>query len=45
MTIFSVIDNPTNSVQDQFMLQQWRGIEEMLVEWGAADTGIAILEK
>jgi hypothetical protein len=42
MTLFSVADNP-NSVQDHFMLQQWRGIKEMLVERGAADTGIVFL--
>jgi hypothetical protein len=36
-------DNP-DRVQHQFLLQQWRGIEEMLVERGAADTGIATLE-
>jgi hypothetical protein len=33
-------DNP-EQVQDQFLLQQWREIEEMLVERGAVDTGIA----
>jgi hypothetical protein len=27
-------------VQNQFLLQQWREIEEMLVERGAADTGM-----
>jgi hypothetical protein len=32
-------DNP-DQVQDQFLLQQWREIEEMLVEKGARDTGI-----
>ena len=38
-------DNP-DRVQDQFVLQQWRGIEEMLVlaERGVADTGIGPLE-
>jgi hypothetical protein len=32
-------DNP-DQVQDQLLLQQWRDIEEMLVERGAVDTGI-----
>jgi hypothetical protein len=32
-------DNP-KQVQYQLLLQQWRGIEEMLVERGAIDTGI-----
>jgi ankyrin repeat protein len=36
-------DNP-NRVKDQFVLQQWREIEEMLVERGGHDTGIADLE-
>jgi hypothetical protein len=31
-------------VKDQFLLQQWREIEEMLVERGATDTGITTLE-
>jgi hypothetical protein len=35
-------DNPLK-VQHQFLLQQWRVIEEMLVERGAHDTGIAAL--
>jgi hypothetical protein len=30
-------------VQHQFLLQQWRGIEEMLEERGAIDTGITAL--
>jgi hypothetical protein len=30
--------------QDQFVLQQWRGIEVMLVERGATDTSITTLE-
>jgi hypothetical protein len=34
-------DNP-DRVQRQFQLQQWREIEEMLVERGAVDTGITI---
>jgi hypothetical protein len=33
-------DNP-DKVQHQFLLQQWREIEEMLVGRGARDTGIA----
>jgi hypothetical protein len=36
-------DNP-RLVQDQFQLQQWRDIEEMLVEREAAGTGITTLE-
>ena len=32
-------DNP-RQIQHQLLLQQWREIEEMLVEKGAADTGI-----
>jgi hypothetical protein len=36
-------DNP-RQVQDQFRLQQWREIEEMLVERGAVDTSIPTLE-
>jgi ankyrin repeat protein len=36
-------DNP-DMVPHQFLLQQWREIEEMLVERGAADTGITTLE-
>jgi hypothetical protein len=35
-------DNP-DRVQHQFLLQQWREIEEMLVERGAIDTGITTL--
>jgi hypothetical protein len=36
--------NNTEKVQEEFLLKQWREIEEMLVERGAADTGIATLE-
>jgi hypothetical protein len=36
-------DNP-DRVQHQFLLQQWRNIEEMLVERGATDTGITTFE-
>jgi hypothetical protein len=36
-------DNP-DRVQHQFAIQQWRNIEEMLVERGAADIGTATLE-
>jgi ankyrin repeat protein len=32
-------DNP-EGIQHQFLLQQWREIQEMLVERGAIDTGI-----
>jgi hypothetical protein len=39
----ALLDNP-NRVEDQFVLQQWRGIEEMLVERGANDSGITVLE-
>ncbi len=35
-------DNP-DKVRDQFLLQQWRDIEEMLVERGAVDTGITTI--
>jgi hypothetical protein len=31
-------------IQEQFLLQQWRDIEEMLVERVAADTGIAVFD-
>jgi hypothetical protein len=31
-------------VKDQFLLRQWREIEEMLVERGATDTGTTNLE-
>jgi hypothetical protein len=34
----------TEKVQHQFLLQQWREIEEMLVERGAVDTGITTFE-
>jgi hypothetical protein len=47
ITIFSdkvaLPDNP-DRVQHQFLLKQWRGIEEMMVKRGAVDTGIIILE-
>jgi hypothetical protein len=33
-----------DQVANQFKLQQWREIEKMLVEGGAADTGIATFE-
>jgi hypothetical protein len=36
-------DNP-EQLQHQFLLQQWREIEDMLVERGAYDTGIAMVE-
>jgi hypothetical protein len=44
--IFSKIGGPDNpdQVQDQFLLRQWREIEDMLVERGAADTGITATE-
>jgi hypothetical protein len=37
VTIYSdaLPDNPTAKVEDQLLLQQWRGIEEMLLERGA----------
>jgi hypothetical protein len=40
------VARPANpeQVQHQFLLQQWREIEEMLVERGATDTGIVTLE-
>jgi hypothetical protein len=37
-------DNLDHQVPDQFLLQQWRDIEEILVERGAADNGISTLE-
>jgi hypothetical protein len=40
---FALPDNP-DRVQHQFQLQQWREIEDVLVERGAADTGIATFE-
>jgi ankyrin repeat protein len=43
ITIFSdqiaLPDNP-DRIKEKFVLQQWRGIEEMLLERGAHDTGI-----
>jgi hypothetical protein len=36
-------DHPEKA-QHQFLLQQWREIEEMLVERGAADTSLTIVE-
>jgi hypothetical protein len=36
-------DDP-DRVQDQFLLQQWREIEEMLVERGAHETGTTAIE-
>jgi ankyrin repeat protein len=36
-------DNP-EQVQDQFLIQQWTVIEEMLEERGAVDTNVTILE-
>jgi ankyrin repeat protein len=45
--IFTVkVASPDNSeqVQNQFLLQQWIVIEEMLVKRGAVDTGVATLE-
>ena len=36
----AVHDNP-EQIQHQFLLQQWRDIEMMLVERGAIDTGIS----
>jgi hypothetical protein len=35
-------DNP-DQIQDQFLLQQWREIEEMLAKKGAHDTRITAL--
>jgi hypothetical protein len=40
---FARPDNPAR-VLHQFWLQQWRKIEEMLVERGAVDTGITTVE-
>ena len=46
ITMLNRIALPVNTekVQDEFLLEQWREIEEMLVERGAADTGISTLE-
>jgi hypothetical protein len=41
--LISLPDNP-DRVKDQFVLLQWREVEEMLVERGGHDTGIADLE-
>jgi hypothetical protein len=38
------LPNDCNRMQREFQLQQWREIEELLVERGAADTGIAAIE-
>jgi hypothetical protein len=35
---------PGSTVEDKFMLQQWRDVEEMLVERSAADTGMTAIE-
>jgi hypothetical protein len=40
---FVLSDNP-DQVQDQFLHEQWRVIEDMLVERGAHDTGISVIE-
>jgi hypothetical protein len=39
--VVSALPNFPGRVQDQFLLQQWRKIEDMLVERGAVDTGNA----
>jgi hypothetical protein len=39
----ALLDNP-EEIQHQFLLQQWRDIETILVERGAIDTGITNLE-
>jgi hypothetical protein len=46
MDISDQITLPANpyQVQDQFLLKQWRGIEDMLVGKGAFDTGITAIE-
>jgi hypothetical protein len=36
-------DNP-DQIQHQFLLQQWRDIEEMMVDRGARDAGITVIE-
>jgi ankyrin repeat protein len=43
LTIVALPDNPDRA-KDQFVLQQWREIEKMLVERGAIDTRITDLE-
>jgi hypothetical protein len=46
ITTLNRIARPDNTekVQEEFLLRQWREIEEMLVERGAADSGIASYE-
>jgi hypothetical protein len=45
-TLSDVVALPENpdKFQDQFLLRQWRNIEEMLVKRGATDTGITTLD-
>jgi hypothetical protein len=38
----SYVVRSARALQAHFLLEQWREIEEMLVERGAADTGITI---
>jgi hypothetical protein len=40
---FVLPDNP-NKVRDKFLHKQWRDIEQMLVERGAHDTGVSVIE-
>jgi hypothetical protein len=41
--IIALPDNP-GRIQEEFLLQQWREFEEMLVEREAADTGITVFD-
>jgi hypothetical protein len=41
---FEIPDNHPERAKLQVLLQQWRKIEEMLVERGAVDTGIMVVE-
>jgi hypothetical protein len=41
--LVALTDNPERVI-NQFLLQQWREIEEMLVERGANDSGITAVE-
>jgi hypothetical protein len=43
-TITDISSLRPDNLQNQFLLQQWREIEEMLVERGAADTRITAVE-
>ena len=42
-TLSDKVDNPCQ-IENQFLLQQWRVIEKLLVERGAHGTGITAIE-